>query len=266
MDTLHLVLLALVQGVTEFLPISSSAHLVLLPRVFGFADQGLAVDVAVHVGSLLAVMLYFRRDIGSMVVAFFRALSPQASQTPGSRLAWAVILGTIPVGLAGLAFKSLVETELRSSLVIAISTILVALLIWGLDLTGRRRRDEHSLSWRDALVIGIFQAFALIPGVSRSGITMGAGLMLGLTREAASRFSFLLAIPTIALSGALVTLDLARAEHPVAWGELALAALLSFVTAFLCIHYFLHFVERIGMAPFMLYRLLLGSVILWLLF
>jgi undecaprenyl-diphosphatase len=179
-----------------------------------------------------------------------------------ARLAWAVVLATLPVGAAGLVLKGLVETDLRSPLVIAGTTIVFALVIWAFDLRGRRARDEHSLSWRDAVLIGLFQAAALVPGVSRSGITIGAGLLLGLTREAASRFSFLLAIPAILLSGGLVTLDLARSPDPVAWGALAAGVALSFVSALACIHYFLRFVGHLGMAPFMIYRLVLGGLIL----
>ncbi|MGD2082229.1 MAG: undecaprenyl-diphosphate phosphatase [Chromatiales bacterium] len=262
MDFAQLLLLAVVQGLTEFLPISSSAHLILAPQLFGFADQGLAFDVAVHLGSLLAVVVYFRRELAAMTTDFFRSLVPGAPLTADARLAWAVVLGTVPVGVAGLLLKGLVETDLRSPLVIAGATIGFALVIWAFDLRGRRARDEHSLSWRDVVVIGVFQAVALVPGVSRSGITIGAGLLLGLTREAASRFSFLLAIPTILLSGTLVTLDLAGSPAAVDWGALGTGIVLSFISALACIHYFLRFVGRLGMAPFMIYRIALGCVIL----
>ena len=262
MEGAQIILLAVVQGLTEFLPISSSAHLILVPQLFGFADQGLAFDVAVHLGSLLAVLVYFRRELAAMITDARRSLVPGRTLTPDARLAWAVVLGTVPVGLAGLLLKGLVETDLRSPVLIAATTIGFALVIWAFDVRGRRVRDEYSLSWRDVLVIGLFQAAALVPGVSRSGITIGAGLLLGLTREAASRFSFLLAIPTILLSGGLVTLDLAASAEPVDWTGLAAGVALSFVSAFACIHYFLRFVGRLGMAPFMIYRLALGVVIL----
>jgi undecaprenyl-diphosphatase len=261
MDLIQIVILAVEQGLTEFLPISSSAHLILTPHLLGYADQGLAFDVAVHFGSLLAVIGYFRRDLRVMIGDFFASLSGGGA-TPNSRLAWAVIIGTIPVGLSGLALKGLAEQELRTALVIAASTIGFGILLLVADLTGRRCRDEHSLTWRDALIVGLFQALAVVPGTSRSGITMTGGLLLGLTREAASRFSFLLAIPTIALSGGLVTLDLVQSSRPVDWGALALGSALSLVTAYLCIHYFLSFIERVSMLPFVIYRLLLGSLIL----
>jgi undecaprenyl-diphosphatase len=265
MELTQVIILALVQGLTEFLPISSSAHLILTPYLLGYADQGLAFDVAVHVGTLAAVVSYFRQQIWAMLRDFFGNLFGAAA-TPNSRLAWAVILGTIPVGIAGLLFKGVVETQLRSDLVIALATIGFGLLLWLADRRGRRIRDEHSLRWTDALIVGAFQALALIPGTSRSGITMTAGLFLGLTREAASRFSFLLSIPTITLSGGLITLDLVQSETAVDWSALGVGVLLSFLTAYACIHYFLSFIERVGMLPFVVYRLLLGAGLLLFLF
>ncbi len=229
--------------------------------MLGFADQGLAFDVAVHLGSLLAVVGYFKSDIVVMTRDFVRSLMGPKKSTANSRLAWFILLATVPVALFGLSFKDMVATELRSPLVIAASTIGFGLLLWLFDVKGRRNRDEYSLTWKHALVIGLFQALALIPGTSRSGITITAGLMLGLTRKAASRFSFLLAIPTILMAGGLATLELIQSTSSVDWLALILGVLLSFVTAYLCIHYFLRFIERISMLPFVLYRLLLGVVI-----
>lgn len=262
METLHILILAIVQGLTEFLPISSSAHLILTPRIMGFADQGLAFDVAVHLGSLLAVIGYFRRDLLVMFIEFFRSLSSGGTQTENSRLVWLVIIGTLPIVVCGALFKSLVESDLRTPLVIATTTIGFGLLLLWVDLRCKHQRDEHSLSWREGLIIGLMQVLAIIPGTSRSGITMTAGLMLGLSRQAASRFSFLLAIPTILMSGALVTLDLVQSGKPVAWDALILGMVLAFGAAYLCIHYFLRFVERTGMLPFVIYRLLLGGAII----
>lgn len=266
MDALQILVLALVQGLTEFLPISSSAHLILAPHLFGFADQGLAFDVAVHFGSLLAVVGYFRRDIGIILADWFASVLRRAEPTANSRLGWWVILGTIPVMVAGLLMKGLVETDLRSPLVIAIATIGFGLLLWWADRRARRERAVETLGLRDVLFIGAMQVLALIPGTSRSGITMTAGLMLGLTREAAARFSFLLAIPTILMSAGLVTLDLVSAAAPVDWRSLGLGLLLSWAAAYTCIHVFLQVIERVGMLPFVLYRLALGAVILWLLY
>ena len=261
METLHVFILAVIQGLTEFLPISSSAHLILTPRVLGFADQGLAFDVAVHLGSLLAVIGYFRHDLWVMLTDFFNSLRKNGPTTENSRLVWLVVLATVPIVVFGALFKSLVETDLRTPLVIAITTIVFGLLLLWVDLRGKHQRDEHQLSWKDGLIIGLFQVLAIIPGTSRSGITMTAGLMLGLSRQAASRFSFLLAIPTILMSGALVTLELVQSGTAVNWNDLLLGIVLSLIAAYMCIHYFLRFVERTGMLPFVIYRLLLGAAI-----
>lgn len=261
MDSIQILILSLVQGITEYLPISSSAHLILTPKILGYQDQGLAFDVAVHLGSLIAVVGYFRTEITHMLQDFLRSLGRNGVVTRESRMVWMIAIATLPVMVIGVIFKSLVETDLRSTLVIALTTILFGLLLYWFDVKGRRSRDEYSVDWKDALVIGLLQALAIIPGTSRSGITMTAGLMLGLTRQAASRFSFLLAIPTILMSGGLVTLDLLRSDLPVMWNELLLGAALSCISAYLCIHFFLKLIERIGMLPFVIYRLLLGGLL-----
>jgi undecaprenyl-diphosphatase len=266
MDALQILVLALVQGLTEFLPISSSAHLILSPYLFGFGDQGLAFDVAVHFGSLLAVIGYFRTDIVAILRDWFAHTLRRAEATDNSRLGWAVILGTIPVVIGGLLMKGLVETDLRSPLVIAAATIGFGLLLWWADRRARRYRGLENLGILDVIFIGCMQVLALIPGTSRSGITMTAGLMLGLTREAAARFSFLLAIPTILMSATLVSAELAMDASPVDWRSLGFGVLLSWVAAYACIRVFLQVIERIGMLPFVLYRLGLGAVILWLVY
>jgi undecaprenyl-diphosphatase len=265
MELLQIIILAAVQGLTEFLPISSSAHLILAPLVTGYADQGLAFDVSLHVGTLTAVVLYFRQEVIAISSDFFRSWVNPAARSRESRLGWMIVLATIPVGLFGLLMEHLVETDLRAPLVIAITTIGFGVLLLAADKLGKRERDEYSINWRDALIVGLFQAVAIIPGTSRSGSTMTAGLFLGLTRKAASRFSFLISIPTIILSGGLLTLELVKSGMPVDWTSLALGAGLAFITAYLCIHFFLQFIERIGMMPFFIYRMLLGGAILWLL-
>ncbi len=262
MELIHIILLALAQGLTEFLPISSSAHLILFPKLNGWADQGLAFDVAVHVGTLTAVVWYFRRDLIVIVRDGLASLTTR-KRVGDSNLFWAVGFGTIPVGIAGLLFKDTVETSLRSPLVIAWATILFGLLLWWADAQGRRVRSEHTIGWRDVLVIGIAQAVALIPGTSRSGITMTAGLMMGLTRAAAARFSFLLSIPVIVLAGGLNGIELVKASMPVDWTALGLGILFSALSAYLCITLFLRMLERMGMLPFVIYRLLLGAVLFW---
>ena len=262
MELTHILWLALVQGLTEFLPVSSSAHLILVPRLLGWPDQGLAFDVAVHLGTLIAVVAYFRRDIVTLFLAWIQSITKRI-MTPEARLAWGVILGTIPAGLVGLAFKDLIEVHLRSPLVIATTTVLFGLLLWLADRRSKLNRDEYSLAWQDFLVIGGAQAMALIPGTSRSGITITAALLLGLTREAAARYSFLLSIPIIVLSGLGVTKDLVESPAPVEWMTLLLGSGIAAASAFFCIHFFLAFINKMGMTPFVIYRLLLGALLLW---
>lgn len=259
----HTFFLALLQGLTEFLPISSSAHLILLPLINGWKDQGLAFDVAVHIGSLTAVVWYFRHELITMSKDWGSSVV-QRQSVGESRLAWAVLLGTIPVGLAGFIFHDVISIELRSPLVIAATTIGFGLLLGWADWKAKQVRNEHSLSWGDVAFVGIAQAIALIPGTSRSGITMTAGLMLGLERAAAARFSFLLSIPVIVLSGGLETLKLIQSETAVDWVTLLLAAGLSALAAYLCIYLFLKLISRMGMWPFVVYRLLLGAGLIYL--
>jgi len=259
-DFIQILVLALVQGLTEFLPISSSAHLILVPLLTGWEDQGLAFDVAVHVGTLTAVVLYFRKEIGAMFLAWLASLKGKHSED--SRLAWGVLIGTIPVGIVGLLFKDYIESDLRTELVIATTTIIFGLLLWYADWSGKRNRDEHTLSWKDIIIIGCAQAVALIPGTSRSGITITAGLMLGLTASAAARFSFLLSIPVIVLAGGMETLDYLQVANAGDLNDLIYGALISAFSAYLCIHYFLKLLEKINMTPFVIYRLLLGVVLL----
>lgn len=264
MDPIHLIILAIVQGLTEFLPISSSAHLILVPRLLGWPDQGLAFDVAVHVGTLLAVVGYFRHDIGRLLADWGRSCVQRRS-VGQSRLAWGVLWGTVPAALAGLLFNELVDTLLRSPLVIAATTLLFGLLLWWADCWGRRSRKLETLGWRDVAIIGAAQAIALIPGTSRSGITMTAGLMLGLDRDAAARFSFLLSVPLIALAGGYKALQLVQTGELLhGWGVLAAGVLCAAVTAWICIHYFMRWIANSSLLPFVIYRMILGVYLLYL--
>ncbi len=263
MDWLQVWVLALVQGLTEFLPISSAAHLILVPVLTAWEDQGLAFDVATHVGTLVAIVAYFRREIVTITQAWFRQVGGHGA-TPESMLAWAVIFGTLPAALAGLAFAGVIEHSLRSPLVIATTTIGFALLLWLADWRGRGTRDEFSIRWRDIAIVGGAQALALIPGTSRSGVTMTAALLLGFSRKAAARYSFLLAIPIIALAGAYETLKLVQSPpDQVHWPQLFAGAVIAGIAAWLCVHWFLKLIERIGMLPFIVYRLILGAFLLW---
>jgi len=264
MDMLSVFILSVIQGFTEFLPISSSGHLILAPHIFGFADQGLSLDVAVHFGSLIAIVAYFWRDVLAILNGWFRALPPSAPSNPESRLGWAIIVGVIPVVIAGLLLKSIIESQFREPWIIGAATIFFGLVLWHADWSAKRERDLSSITLKDAIIVGVAQVLALIPGTSRSGITMTAGLWVGLTREAASRFSFLLAIPTVLASSALITFDLLETTEAVDWNAIVLGVVLSAISAYLCIHYFLKFIERIGMWPFVLYRLALGAFIFYL--
>ncbi|MBE0376486.1 MULTISPECIES: undecaprenyl-diphosphate phosphatase [Pseudoalteromonas] len=257
MSIIEIIVLALIQGLTEFLPISSSAHLILPSQILGWQDQGLAFDVAVHVGTLIAVVIYFRKEVVEILGAWFKSFGAQGA-TDDSKLGWWIILGTIPAAVLGLIFKDLIELYLRSAWVIAVTTILFGLLLWYADVKGKQTKTIYQLNWKSALMIGMAQAMAMIPGTSRSGITMTAGLMLGMNKQSAARFSFLLAIPVISMMGLYYTIELALGDHIVDWTTLILGAGLSFISAYACIFFFLKIIERMGMMPFVIYRLLLG--------
>ena len=264
MDSIQTIILALIQGVTEFLPISSSAHLILPAQLLGWPDQGVAFDVAVHVGSLAAVVAYFRRDLIDMSVAWWRSLpiGGPAEASEQSRLAWMVAVATLPAIIAALLSKDFIEAHLRSTLVIATTTIVFGLLLAVAEFKSRRQSQLVQLTWTIALLIGVAQIFALIPGTSRSGVTITAAVLLGLSRTDAARFSFLLSIPIIAAAGGYAILEMI-AEPPIfSWTQLLLGVGVSAISAYLCIEIFLKLLERVGFMPFVWYRLLLGVVLL----
>ena len=263
MDTLQIIVLAIVQGLTEFLPISSSAHLILVPLFTDWTDQGMAFDVAVHVGSLTAVLWYFRADLKPLFSHWFISIRT-GKHSDESRLVWGVAFGTVPVVIVGLLLSDFVSHELRTPAVIAWTTVGFGLLLAYADFTGKRTRDEYSLSIRDIIIIGIAQALAIIPGTSRSGITITAALLLNLKPQAAARFSFLLSIPVIILAGSHDAIKLFKQDAIVDWGGLTLGAILAGVSAYFCINLFIKLLDRIGMMPFVIYRLVLGMVLfLW---
>ncbi len=258
----QIVILALLQGFTEFLPISSSAHLILVPNLTGWQDQGLAFDVAVHVGTLLAVISYFYKEVSQVARGSLGMVCPRLA-TASTPLAWYLFIGTIPVVLIAYFAQPLVETLLRNPLIIAAATIIFALVLWWSVLVGKQQRTLTDLRLKDAIWIGLSQAVALIPGTSRSGITMTAGLFLGLNRDAAARFSFLLSIPVIALAGGKYIYDLLKSSGEVEWQALIFGAILAAVSAWLAIHFFLTLIQKLGFMPFILYRLALGGFLLW---
>ena len=261
MDWVQVVVLAVLQGFTEFLPISSSAHLILLPLLVDWPDQGLAFDVAVHVGTLLAVLVYFRRDLSRMGRDWLHSIATRR-RVGDSVWVWYLVVGTVPVGVFGLVLTAIGTVSFRSASVIAAATIFFALLLWWSDRRNRGARGDADIGWRDVLIIGAAQALALIPGASRAGVTITAGLALGLKRESAVRFSFLLSIPVVILAGLLKALDVWSSQAPVAWDAMFAGALIAFACAYTTIHFFLKLVERLGLFPFVIYRLVLGVVLL----
>jgi undecaprenyl-diphosphatase len=257
MDTLQLILLSVVQGLTEFLPVSSSAHLVLLSEFLGEEDQGIIFDVGVHFGTLMAALVYFRSDLKKMIINLgsHKFLSKENNLTAN------LIIAVIPILLLGFLLRDFVNLNLRNSEVIAYATIIFGILLYTAQVR-KGKENLDSVSLKQALIIGLFQCLALIPGTSRSGITITAGLFLGLSATAASRFSFLLAIPTI---GAIALAELIRVSFidiTDNGAELSIALIISFLVAYISIDMFLKLIDRIGFTPFVIYRLLLGG---WLL-
>jgi len=271
LEWLQVIVLALVQGITEFLPVSSSAHLVLPAQLTSWPDQGLAFDVAVHFGTLIAVLAYFRKDLLSMLWAIGQApavYAARSSEVPSNaeteQAAQGIVqllklgLATIPVVIIGFLGKDFIQDNLRTVPVIATTTMLFGAALWYAD---RRPTTNTTITWQAAALIGLAQSIALIPGTSRSGITITAALLLGLSRVEAAKFSFLLAIPTIAGAQLLLSLDLAAGNLDRDLAKVAAGAALAGVSAYLGIHYFMQLVERTGMLPYVLYRLVLGLVL-----
>ncbi len=249
--------LALIQGLTEFLPISSSAHLILPSAILGWEDQGLAFDVAVHVGTLAAVVIYFRREVVTLFSSLLGSIF-KGERSKESKLAWMIVLATIPACVFGLLMKDMVELYLRNAWVIATTTVIFAFLLWWVDKKPNLNDDEYQADWKKSLFVGVAQALAIIPGTSRSGATITAALYLGFTREAAARFSFLMSIPIIALAGSYLGMKLVTSSEPVHIGFLMTGIITSFISAYACIYFFLKLISRMGMTPFVIYRLILG--------
>ena len=265
MDSIQVTVLAIVQGLTEFLPVSSSGHLILFPALFGWQDQGLSFDVAVHLGTLLAVLWVLRQRVFSLVQAVLGGIRRQPVDQQHWRMAWGLVLATVPVGLFGLLGKDWINEHLRSPWVLALSTAGFGVLLGLADWYARREKTMQQMGWGAMWWIGCAQALALIPGTSRSGVTMTMALLLGFSRSAAAEFSFLLSIPVIMLSGGLQTLELVQSDTAVDWSSLLLGLVLSALSAALCIRWFLNWVERTSLQWFVAYRLLLAMLIYWVL-
>ncbi len=260
MSVLHIVVLALVQGLTEFLPISSSGHLILVSALTGWPDQGPIIDVAVHVGTLGAVIVYFWRDLWAMVLGLLRLAKGRAD--PGARLAGFLVVATVPVVIAGYAVNYYAAEGLRSITVIAWATLVFGIVLYMADRTGMTVRHIEHLGPGDAVIIGCAQALALIPGTSRSGITMSAARLLGMERSEAARFSMLLSIPAILGAGTLKGLDLYRSGDAELTAAAVLAAGLAFAIALPAIFALMAWLRRATFTPFVVYRVFLGGVLL----
>ena len=259
-DIYQALFLALVQGLTEFLPISSSAHLVIPSLVLDWADQGLAFDVAVHVGTLMAVLFYYREDLLRMADRWLRSLAG-APACDDSRLVWYLALATVPAGVVGLRAGDFIEINLRTLPIIATTTLLFGVLLGIADRRTTATEFGRTLGLTMAILIGCAQVLALVPGVSRSGVTMTAALLLGMDRQASARFSFLLSIPIIASAGLLKVWELADGAAAVDWVSLGLGALVSGLAAYFCIATFLRLLNRVGFMPFVYYRIVLAAVL-----
>lgn len=266
MDHFNAALLGMLQGLTEFLPISSSGHLVLAPLIMGWKDQSLAFDVAVHFGTFLAVALYFRRDltvvVGAGVKSLYRRPEGGLENNPDTRLAYGLLIATIPAGLMGLFLQTVLELEVDSPSLVAGNLIMFGMLMWWADSSLRGQRTEGEIRWGEFFLIGCAQALALFPGTSRSGITMTAAMALGLSRTAAARLSFLMALPVIFLAAMYELFSLLMSPTSEDWGAIFVGAFVAFITGLGCIHFLLKLLERIGFLPFVIYRLALGLIIL----
>jgi len=262
---LEAIVLGITQGLTEFLPISSTAHLRIVPAFAGWEDPGAAFTAVTQLGTMTAVLLYFRADLMRIGLAWQRSLrDPVARRELDARLGWYIVLGTIPIGIFGLAFKDQIETGARDLYLISIALILLGLVLLAAERVGRKDRQIEDITTRDGIAVGLAQALALVPGVSRSGATISAGLFLGLDRTSAARFSFLLSVPAVVLSGLLEfasILNGSDGEHA-GLGALAVATLLAFVVGYASIAFLLRYLSNHSTIVFVVYRVALGALVL----
>jgi undecaprenyl-diphosphatase len=268
MSWVQVIVLSVVQGLTEFLPVSSSGHLAIVSQLFFRDDAGASFTAVTQLGTELAVLIYFARDIGRIIVAWFGGLRNAARRSADYWLGWWVIIGTMPICVLGLLFKDQIRSGVRNLWIVAIALIAFSAVIAAAEYYGKQTRHVEQLTWKDSVVVGLAQCLALVPGVSRSGATISAGLFLGQDRELAARFGFLLAIPAVLASGIF---SLPDAFHPVTEGmsatglQLLVATAIAFVVGFAAVSWFLKFLVRHGMYWFVGYRVILGVVVLILL-
>jgi undecaprenyl-diphosphatase len=262
---LQAIVLGISQGLTEFLPISSTAHTLVVSRLLGWPDPGAAFTAVTQVGTELAVVIYFRNDIARILKAWFSSLTKADQRSnPDAKMGWYVIIGTIPIGVAGLAFKSSIETTARNLWLVAASLIFMGILLGLADRYARHTKNEADLNTKNAILFGLGQALALIPGVSRSGATITAGLAMGYKRDVAARYSFLLAIPAVFASAALTAGDIASDDF-VNWPATIVATIVAFVVGFIVIAGLMKYLQTRTFMPFVVYRIVLGSVLIVLL-
>ncbi|MBP0482247.1 undecaprenyl-diphosphate phosphatase [Sagittula salina] len=262
MPLLQLMILALIQGITEFLPVSSSGHLILLPQLTGMQDQGQAIDIAVHVGTLGAVMLYFWGDVRVAAMGVPRMITGRID-TPGSRLAFLLLIATIPVILLGLVLKVTgIADMMRSTAVIGWTMLIFGIVLWWADKTGPEEKVDTDWTRLDALKMGLWQAVALIPGTSRSGITITAGRFMGYTRHDAAKLSMLMSIPTILASGGLLMIDVIGNTTPGLWRDAAIGATFAFVAALAALTLMMRLLRSVSFTPYVIYRVILGVILL----
>lgn len=267
MDLWHAIVLGAVEGVTEFLPISSTGHLTILESAFGYRldDPDITAFTAIiQVGAVLATLLYLRQDVKRILSAFFRGIAkPEERGTLDFRFAIAVLLGSIPIGIVGLLFKDEIETTLRSLWFVGSALILWSFVMFWADFNATQERGERDVTWRDTLIIGITQCLALIPGVSRSGATMSAGLLRGLDRVTVTRLSFFLSIPALSAAGLLQAVtEYDNISNGVGWGPTIVATAVSFVVAWFAVSWLLKYIAGHTYAIFIVYRVVLGALIL----
>jgi undecaprenyl-diphosphatase len=266
MSLLQAIVLGLVQGLTEFLPISSTAHLRIVPELLGWPDPGAAYSAVIQLGTVAAVLIYFRKDIVTLLRAFFQGLARREPfGTTDSRLAWFVLIGTLPIGICGLAFKKTIEGSLRSLYVISASLIILALILLVVERLASHKRTLDDMRWRDGLIVGLWQALALIPGSSRSGTTITGALSLGLRREDAARYSFLLSIPATSLAGIFELKHLLEATERPSTLALVTGTLVAFASGWAAIAWLLSYLRKRSTLIFIVYRVVLGVVLLVLL-
>ncbi len=255
------VVLGVVQGLTEFLPISSSAHVLIISQLFGWQDPGAAFTAVTQIGTEMAVIIYFRHDIARIVSTWVRSLyTPALRGNIDARMGWYVIIGTLPIAILGLVFKDQIETVARNLWLVSFTLIFFGVILGVADRIGAKTKTVDDLTMRDGLLYGLGQACALIPGVSRSGATISVGLFLGYTREAATRYAFLLAIPAVMASGLFEALDIGKGPAP-EWGPTILATVIAFVIGYLVIAWLLRYLTTNSYMPFVIYRIVLGLVV-----